>query len=764
MGSGLRIFLILARENGYSHCMGFLASAGRLIRHRRLLRKLGSSRTHEELRQLTAEFCDAGTLSARTRRAGHLFAFVWSEGGDRDSEARLQRWIELMEADPALNERFRKSWTRLLGELNSVPLFADAGLPAHPGLLPEILRRLFSRILPTAREDSDAGLLFTSIFSSPRAVARFGAIEPEIFERLIKLLWPEQGFVAAMRVQHDLRQALRLLATRVAGRGVTAAIRERGTTQNIHDSPFYRLIFATEMFVVKERSDHARDTAREPARRKGPATPVTEMMLWQEAVHRCSVELDHVHHQMEDAGVSSALVYDLRSIEAALERMQLLASAFAVEDRTLHHVSARAAARDLLNTLVRGRMDDTRLSILFRQNLTLLARKTVERTGHSGEHYVARNPGEYWQMWKAALGGGLLTVVTAAIKLRITGGHFPLFVEGFLVGTDYAVTFVLLQIFHLALATKQPSMTAAALAGIVRENRGISRWSKISAYAAQICRTQLAAAFGNVIAVCIGGVVFEQLWTRIFHGHFLTPLYAEHTYEAMHPLSSGTAIFAAYTGVVLWVGGLVGGWAENFVVFHRITEAITQHPLSYRIGVRNMHRLADWLERNVAAWSNSIALGYLLGLSPVIARFFGIPLEVRHVTLNTGMVALAAAQFGWHAFREGWLYWAIAGVAVTFVLNLTVSFAIASTVALRAYSVPGSEQRRIFGFIFQQFLKSPWEFLFPRRVEPLPISETVADVAGPAVVKDSGAPGYFTVPASTELSEEKVDAGKPAPL
>ena len=44
----------------------------------------------------------------------------------------------------------------------------------------------------------------------------------------------------------------------------------------------------------------------------------------------------------------------------------------------------------------------------------------------------------------------------------------------------------MLQIFHLALATKQPSMTAAALAGIVRENRGVSRWSKISAYAAQI--------------------------------------------------------------------------------------------------------------------------------------------------------------------------------------------------------------------------------------------------------------------------------------
>ena len=493
---------------------------------------------------------------------------------------------------------------------------------------------------------------------------------------------------------------------------MTVAIRERGTTQDVHDSPFYRLIFATEMFVVRTNSALS------------PSEHMSQALLWQESVRRCRKELDYIHFQMEDAGVSSALVYDLRSIEASLERMELLGAAFAAEDRTFKSSSARAAAQQLLNTLVRGRLEDTRLYILFRQNLNLLARKTVERTGHSGEHYIARNRGEYWQMWRAAAGGGILTVFTAAIKLKLVGAHLPLFVEGFLIGTDYAVTFVLLQIFHLALATKQPSMTAAALAGIVRENRGVSRWSKISAYAAQISRTQLAAAFGNVIAVCIGGIVFQCIWLWMFNDHFLSVASAEHAYHGMDPFGSGTAIFAAFTGVILWIGGLVGGWTENFVVFNRIPEAIVQHPLGYRVGARNMQRLADWLERNVAAWSNSIVLGYLLGLSPVIARFFGIPLDVRHVTLNTGMVALAAAQFGLAAFKAGWLYWSIAGVAVTFVLNLGVSFSIASVVALRAYSVPRSEQIEILKFVLKEFVRSPMEFIFPRRTDSLePIIE-----------------------------------------
>ena len=294
------------------------------------------------------------------------------------------------------------------------------------------------------------------------------------------------------------------------------------------------------------------------------------------------------------------------------------------------------------------------------------------------------------------------------------GAHLPLFVEGFLIGTDYAVTFVLLQIFHFALATKQPSMTAAALAGIIRSNRGEERWNKISAYAAQITRTQLAAAFGNVIAVCIGGIAFQYLWTWLFHDHFLSAANAEHAYQSMNPLTSGTAIFAAFTGVLLWIGALAGGWAENFIVFNRITHALVQHPLSHRLGERHMGRMGAWLERNAAAWSNSIVLGYLLGLAPVIARFFGIPLDVRHVTLSTGMVALAAAQYGLDALRHSWLYFALAGIAVTFVLNLTVSFTIASVVALRAYSVPGREQLQILRYVGRQFRHSPMHFLFPK--------------------------------------------------
>ena len=49
-----------------------------------------------------------------------------------------------------------------------------------------------------------------------------------------------------------------------------------------------------------------------------------------------------------------------------------------------------AAVRRLLNTLLYGLREDMRISSLIRQNFNLLARKTVERTGHGGE---SRAPG-----------------------------------------------------------------------------------------------------------------------------------------------------------------------------------------------------------------------------------------------------------------------------------------------------------------------------------------------------------------------------------
>ena len=126
-----------------------------------------------------------------------------------------------------------------------------------------------------------------------------------------------------------------------------------------------------------------------------------------------------------------------------------------------------------------------------------------------------------------------------------------------------------------------------------------------------------------------------------------------------------------------------------------------------------MKRLAKTVNDNLSGWTTCIVLGYLLGFVPAMGRFFGIPLDVRHVTLNTGILALAAASFGRDWLYRGWFIYTVFGIALTFVLNLGVSFLIAASVALKAYGVSRREQVRLMRYTLMSFLKSPRRFLIP---------------------------------------------------
>jgi site-specific recombinase len=681
--------------------MKMLRVLRKLSLRRRLRIAPAFSRVQDDLQQLTEAFCSAKSLRVRTRRLTQLSTSIWTASTERRFIVRLLQWIRLMEQDPLLRQRFQVSWDGMAARLDSVPLLAETGLPAQNGLLSEAIRRIVQRVLPSARMETDVRRVLEGMFPTSKAMERFLGQQNFVYERLVRVFYPGIGTASELRMRGDIQQAMCLLAARVSGIGATTAMRQRGTSHRVETSPFYQLIFVTEALVHSNASVDRR----------------TFYTKWTGAVKLCFDELEEIHLHMEDAGVSSALVYDLRSIEATLKRMRLLALTFTQEDQEARNSqkegSAGVSTRTLIDTLLRSRLNDVRLRPLFHENLNLLARKTVERTGHGGEHYIAHTRGDYWKMWRAAAGGGLLTVFTAAIKMKLVERQLPLAVEGFLIGTDYAFSFVVLQILGFALATKQPSMTAAALAGIVRDNRGMARWSRISEFAADISRTQIAAAISNVLAVCIGAVAFEKVWSHMFRTHYLPVESAQHVYQTLHPFTSGTAIFAAFTGVLLWLAAVTGGWFENFAVYHRIPEAIAQHPLGTRFGARSMRRAADWLENNAASWSTSIVLGYLLGFAPVVARFFGVPLDVRHVTLSTGTLALAVARFGTSSFGHGWFYYAIAGIAITFVLNLGVSFSIASVVALRAYDVPRHEQMQILSFLMGEIVSSPLSFLLP---------------------------------------------------
>jgi site-specific recombinase len=115
-------------------------------------------------------------------------------------------------------------------------------------------------------------------------------------------------------------------------------------------------------------------------------------------------------------------------------------------------------------------------------------------------------------------------------------------------------------------------------------------------------------------------------------------------------------------------------------------------------------------------------------MTPVMGKFFGLPLDVRHVTLSTGALTLSVAALGPEALSHDGLWAAIAGIAIIGTLNFGVSFVLALAVALRARQVDRSDRFRLALSVIATYMRSPLQFFLPPR-EP-----SVTRVHGPVSI------------------------------
>ncbi|MCC7012592.1 MAG: gliding motility protein [Planctomycetes bacterium] len=599
---------------------------------------------------------------------------------------RLHVLLELAEGSRELRELFAHALERVMADADGLSLFAEGGLPNDRGILDETSDRLARRFLPRPRGEHDLAVLLTRFFDDAGDADWLADLPRELFERALRVF-----AVGAHAREHLLEahaEALYLLAARVETLGISEAMRARQSAKRLRGSCWSRLPRATERVLAAPRAERS----------------VAE---WRADIEACRAATREVLEHLESTGVSVDLVYSIDVIERALERMLLLHALLV--DRSPERLQAALAE------FVRVRHADTSLVSLARENMRLLARKVVERAGQTGEHYITTTRRDYAAMWGSAVVGGLVTVGTAALKTVVALRHFPLALEGFLSGLNYALSFVLIGHVGGTLATKQPSMTGAALADVIDRSSGDERAEALVTHIARIVRSQLAAAFGNVLAVGVGAYAFDRLWLGARGTHYLDRAGVDYVLHSFDPLKSGTVFYAALTGVILWLSSLLGGAIENWAVYRQVPRGIAEHRLGHTLGRARLAACAAFVERHLASWSTSIVLGFMLGFTPVLGKFTGLPLDVRHVTLSMGQLCLALSELGPSVFGDARAAWALSGIALTFVLNLAVSFGLALRVALRARGASASDRSSIVAALRRRLLRRPHEFLVPAR-------------------------------------------------
>jgi site-specific recombinase len=659
----------------------------------RLREWLAAVRGRPALDALIAQASPDRPLAERVDWAEDFFAWVRQDV----PVARLKLFLHLLERQPDARERVARTLRSLVRDTEALDLFADTGLPRGAAFMHELLGRIFSRVLPAAPDSRNLADIFDRLFPRDSDPQWLEGLEPEIAGRLLALFYEGEsaGHPDWSGMRADLEDALVQLADRICVMGSDREVRGRLPQSPFRDLPFQKLPSAVELVLGKFR-------AGTPI--AGLAAELNHVRI---LIEGCDRALDEVVKQLEKTGVNTALVYDLARLEAQLRRLELLLETWATPEQSVTRTLT------LVADLIRQNHARRSVAALFRQNLHLLTRRIVERNAETGEHYVARNLREYLEMLRSAAGGGALTGFTTLAKLLLAKLALADFFKGAFFGLNYAVSFVAIQLCGFTLATKQPATTAPALA---RRMEGLRNAGQLEALVDEVVfliRSQIAAVFGNLALVIPATLLLDLAYTTLTGHHAVDEHKAAVILQSVSPMS-GAWLFAIFTGGLLWASSLFAAWMDNWFALHQLEPALAQHRRLHRwLGPTRTRRLAHWLGHNVTGLAGNISLGFMLGLAPEIAGFFGLPLDVRHVTLSTGQVTAAFAALGPESVLQMTTLGTVAGILGIGVLNVTVSFGLAMFVAIRARDVRGPEREQFFRALAKRLLLRPWSFILP---------------------------------------------------
>ncbi len=638
---------------------------------------------------------------------------AWVRGDGKTPPAavsRLQLFMDAVEARPELQLRLQAWWFKLVQSVDITTLLADFGFAPRTAFLSELGERLRRKLLPGTPETVDASALFSMVFSGEADARWLAGLDDAQSARLAWLLTggrPLDGVATSGAEQAIERphadwqnivlDAIVYCTTQMQAAGFSPELRLRMSPKVLEGRPFHLL-------------DQDVQTLRDELAHRPHRTVPLEAAVQQfrERLDACRQATASVYTHLEENGISVGMVFRLRQMRERVLRIRELL------DLLLPANPGAAAVRFTARMALLGRERNS-VRALIAANSTLLAAKVTERSAETGEHYITREPGEYASMLRKAAGGGALTGITTLLKFVVVALGLSAFWSGFWASVVYAGSFVLIQLLHCTLATKQPAMTAPAMAAKLKNLDTPDAVTVFVDEVTHLVRSQVAAVLGNVVVVFPVVLGINALVQAALGHPMIDTKSAHHVFDTLHLLSPAL-LFAAFTGLLLFSASIIAGWAENWFVLHKLDSAMRYNPRITRVlGTARAARWSVFMRDNISGFASNISLGFMLGLIPAFAGFFGIGIDVRHVTLSTGQLAAACASLGWGVVHNPALWWSVASIPLIGALNLGVSFYAAFRVALRAHNVSGVDRARIRSAIWARWRSQPLSFFVPTR-------------------------------------------------
>jgi site-specific recombinase len=619
----------------------------------------------------------------------------------------LQALCYLLNTYPDLRAGLRAALSTLARDYRHSELYTVTGILPNTGFASEAFQRLGHTLLP---EVLDRGLLRSVLrqaFDKPSDRHWVVGVGDAAWLQLIESLCFDEDALSATLPQAlaELLRSLRVLSYWIAACGMEPELLRLEPSLETHESPF-----------VAQNQEMTDYLERYPEQWGRPVLAECDDRHLRVLFAQCQEVIERVRRNAARNGTSIRLTYHLQRLRQLLRRCQQLLDILAALQADPRSPAAYPPIVSLFTQLVREECLRNNLLRHWRQNTELIALRVTDNASRHGEHYITGTREEYWGMARSAMIGGCVIACMACLKIWLAKAEMPPLTGAITFCLNYGLGFCLIHILHGTVATKQPAMTANAIAASISEAGGkLSTVAALANLIARTCRSQTVAILGNVcIAIPLAALLALAIF-GITGEHFTSAEKSHHLLSEQSLVHSGAVFYAAIAGVCLFISGLISGYYDNYAAYNRIPERILQLGWPRRLfGEARMQRVAAYIGDNLGALAGNLLFGFLLGGTAFFGLLVGLPIDIRHVAFSSAFVGIGVVGLEFDA--APWLFvWAALGVAVIGLINLAVSFALALNVALRSREVSDPQWKALARAVLVHLVRQPRDFFLPPR-------------------------------------------------
>jgi len=634
-----------------------------------------------------------------------LVQFIRPEHPNRLEKIDLTEFLTFLDHNPNFRKELAVYLKHILHQKKFNLTITDAGILQDVDFIFEVRRRLYAKILPNQSQRDTLEFVLNQVFYLSSDIIWVKKIPFEQLQKLHQMLEFSSIYknVEPFSALSELMNAMTLITQRIGGRAMETDVLKMVPEYDGIESPF--TAFEKELLSIEERIK-----TESPHYLSSDDLSYKQLLVFHQ---QCEEFVDKAFKNSSKYGISLRVNQNLLRIRQQLVRLKVLFPLIIVDSQEDIAENAVKMSVELINY----NCYKNNVRKFIAESTQLLSYEITQHTAKTGGHYITENRLEYFRMLRNSLGGGLIVGVLCIVKLLLSKVDTSYFGQAFLYSMNYSFGFITIFLLGFALATKQPAMTAAALARALEEghNKEGHNSQKYGAFAilfARVFRSQFIAFFGNV-AMAFPFSLF-LIWSieQIFGNNIATAKW-EHILTDISPVHSLAIFHAAIAGLFLFLSGIISGVVSNRDKHNQVYYRIQEHPLLKKtFGKKRTQQFANWYERRWAGIISNFWFGVFMGSTASVGLFLGLNLDIRHISFASGNLALAIYGSGFHVTRS-LLFWGIFGVGVIGFINFSVSFGLSLGLAFRSRAISIFELRFVTSAIWSHFKHKPMSFFFP---------------------------------------------------